>query len=156
MKRSELRRKTPLRSKKAMKRGASLSSKTQLKRTTLLRKTRLKAKPPKKRTVEQGGDESYLRFIRSLPCVVYGTAPPSHAHHKVAGGRGKGQKAPDRETIPLSPRAHDEFHAGRGFCKGWSKERRRDWQDQEIERLQALHSTWVEFGVIEEPIRRAI
>ena len=159
MKRSELRRKSPLRTKKPMKRGASPTTKTQLKRTTMLRKTRLKAKPPKQRTAEQGGDAIYLRFIRGLPCVVYGTPPPSHAHHEVGagkGGRGKSQKAPDRRTIPLSPRAHREFHDGLGFCKGWSKEKRRDWQDQEISRLQIMFATWDEFGVLEEPARVAI
>lgn len=150
MKRSPLLRRTPLKAK------SKLISHSKLERGKPLRRTRLRAKAPKKRTAEQGGDEAYLRFIRSLPCVVYGTPPPSHAHHEVGGGRGKGQKAPDRRTIPLSPRAHDEFHAGRGFCKGWSRQKRIDWQDQEIYRLQKLHSTWCEFGTLEEPERKVV
>jgi hypothetical protein len=142
MKRAPLLRKTPLRSK------SRLVSRTQLKATATLargkemKRTRMKQKPPTPRTAEQGGDEAYLDFVRGLPCCVYGTAAPSHAHHETGNGRGKGQKAHDRRTMPMSARAHREFHDGKGYFEYWTAEARRIWQDIEIQRVQALHAAY--------------
>jgi hypothetical protein len=110
----------------------------------------------KERSAEQGGDPEYLGFIRGLRCCVYGTAAPSHAHHESEAGRGKGQKAPDRRTMPMSFRAHREWHDHTGFCRGWSKLQRRAFQDAEIERCLAMHAEWKATGVLVEPLQKAV
>ena len=63
--------------------------------------------------------ESYLAFIKTLPCVVtryqgskvdaahISTQSPAHGHL----GRGKGGKAADRWTLPLSRSEHIRQHS---------------------------------------------
>jgi len=54
----------------------------------------------------------YLRFIRRLPCVVCGVMRYIEAAH--FGPRGLGQKADDRQTLPLCHKHHrtgnDAYH----------------------------------------------
>lgn len=144
MKRTELKRKTPLRA------CSSLATRKQLARTSFKRKA------AKERAPSAGGDADYLNFIRGLRCCVYGALPPNHAHHESEAGRGKGQKAHDRRTMPMSFRAHREWHDHSGFCRGWSREKRRAFQDAEIERCQAMFAEWQATGVLVEPLRIAI
>lgn len=66
---------------------------------------------PKKR-------ESYLSFIRSLPCVVTGARSSVEAAHLSFHstrhghyGRGKGTKAPDRWALPLCADEHRRQHS---------------------------------------------
>jgi len=142
VKRSPLLRKTPLRAKSSLLTRSKLVSRTQLRATKPMRRTKLVSKPPKTRTAEQGGDEAYLDFVRGLPCCVYGTAAPSHAHHETGNHRGKGQKAHDRRTMPMSFRAHREFHDGKGYFEFWTAEARRIWQEVEIQRVQELFAAY--------------
>lgn len=93
------------------------------------------------RTPEEGGDPEYLAFIRELPCCAPSVAEcqspaPQHPHHST--GAGMGLKAKDRETMPLCWRHHRAFHEGKGPFDGWSRDERRLWQEQQVERcLQA-------------------
>jgi hypothetical protein len=108
-----------------------------LKRKTPLTRTAMpRNKSPHKRTPEQGGDELYLRWIRSLPCCVCGHRPPSDAHHST--GAGMGLKAPDREAMPLCRPHHQQFHELRGPFDGWSHSHKKLWQEQQVERCVAL------------------
>lgn len=150
MKRSPLLRKTKLCAKTA------LASRSKLETRKPIARTAMKRRSPKVRSAERGGDPEYLEFVRSLPCCVYGTPAPSHAHHEVGAGRGKGQKAPDARTMPMGFRAHREFHDGTGFCKGWSVEKRMEWQTSEIDRVRAVWLEWRETGVLVEPERKAV
>lgn len=144
MKRTALLRRAPLA------RGSSLLSRSKpMKRTRLVSRVKV-------RTTEQGGDEAYLDFVRGLPCCVYGTAAPSHAHHETGNHRGKGLKAHDHRTMPMSFRAHREFHDGTGFCKGWSRVERLAWQSAEIDRVRAIWLEFQETGVLVEPLPIAI
>ncbi len=65
-----------------------------------------------------------------------------HAHHETGNGRGKGQKAPDSRTMPMSFRAHREFHDAKGYFEYWTAEARRIWQDVEIQRVQELFAQY--------------
>jgi len=142
VKRSPLLRKTQLRAKAPLKRGKPLVSRARLETRSALRRTRFKQKPPRQRTPEQGGDPEFLDFVRGLPCCVYGTPAPSHAHHETGNGRGKGQKAPDRRTMPMSARAHREFHDGKGHFEYWTAEARKLFQETEILRVQGLFGAY--------------
>lgn len=59
--------------------------------------------------------EKYLKFVRSLPCVVTGRtgtdSDPVVAHHLIGHGEGKmGGKAHDLFVMPMLASVHQEFH----------------------------------------------
>lgn len=110
-----------------------------LERSAMKRKAR-RAKP--------GDDAKYLKWIRSLFCLVGGPKKRDcrgrlDPHHMIGGRgdqkRGKGQTVGDMDTISLCRRHHDDFHNERGFCHGWTKEGRRVWQEEEILRLRRVY-----------------
>jgi hypothetical protein len=53
----------------------------------------------------------YLKFVRSLPCVLTGM-PADEAHHLIGVGGlgGMGIKAPDWAVMPVTTAAHREIH----------------------------------------------
>ncbi|BBM66337.1 hypothetical protein VA249_29830 [Vibrio alfacsensis] len=55
--------------------------------------------------------EKYLKFVRSLPCVITHKTEGVVAHHLIGHGEGKmGGKAHDLFTMPLSADEHQRFH----------------------------------------------
>ncbi|MGL6025676.1 MAG: DUF968 domain-containing protein [Vibrio sp.] len=55
--------------------------------------------------------ERYLKFVRSLPCVVTGKSDGVVAHHLIGHGEGKmGGKAHDLFVFPLTADEHRKFH----------------------------------------------
>ncbi|EMK6669896.1 DUF968 domain-containing protein [Vibrio fluvialis] len=63
--------------------------------------------------------EKYLKFVRSLPCVVTGKTEGVVAHHLILHGEGKmGAKAHDLFTMPLTADEHRKFHDD---PKGWEE-----------------------------------
>lgn len=57
-------------------------------------------------------NDSYLRYVRSLPCSMTG-APADDAHHLTGlklGLSGMGMKPDDVFCIPLTRHAHNELH----------------------------------------------
>jgi hypothetical protein len=53
----------------------------------------------------------HLAFLRQLPCVACGGAPPSEAAHVRTGtGGGTGMKPGDRYAIPLCAACHAQQH----------------------------------------------
>ncbi|MCG3727313.1 DUF968 domain-containing protein [Vibrio cincinnatiensis] len=55
--------------------------------------------------------EKYLKFVRSLPCVITGKTTDVVAHHLIGHGEGKtGAKAHDLFTMPLHIDEHRRFH----------------------------------------------
>jgi hypothetical protein len=78
-----------------------------------------------------GDDPYWLARIRKQPCAMCGHGPPCDAHHATFG-RGMGQRASDRETMPLCRVCHLNFHAGKGPFEGWDQEKRRSWQAEQI------------------------
>lgn len=150
MKRSPLQRKTPLA------RTSGLLTSKPLERVSELKRTAMKRKAPKIRTASEGGDPEYLAFVRRQRCCACGSLPPSHAHHETLGGRGKSQKAPDRRTLPFCFGDHDDFHLVRGRFKGWSREKRKAFQEAEIDRLSGVWDYFKAFGVLAEPLQQAV
>jgi hypothetical protein len=68
--------------------------------------------------------EKYLKFIRSLPCVVTGRTGSDYdqvvAHHLIGHGEGKmGGKAHDLFTFPMLSSEHQKFHHD---PKAWEEE----------------------------------
>lgn len=116
-----------------------------LARTSGLERSAMKRKPRRK---HKGDDPKYLTWIRSLFCLVGGPKRRCcrgkiDPHHMTGGHgdqkRGKGQTAKDRDALPVCRGHHDDFHAGRGFCRAWSKEGKRLWQEEEIIRLNRAY-----------------
>ena len=127
-----------------------------------LARTPLKAK---RRKPKPGDDPAYKAWIRSLPCVVGGSKKKNckgrlDPHHMTGGKgdqrRGKGQTVSDRNALPLCRMHHDDIHDGTGFCKGWSKDRRRVFQEHEIARLNKIWDEHEALGVWQEPMAEAI
>ncbi|PNG64998.1 DUF968 domain-containing protein [Vibrio vulnificus] len=55
--------------------------------------------------------ERYLKFVRSLPCVITGKTSDVVAHHLIGHGEGKmAGKSHDLFTIPLHTDEHRKFH----------------------------------------------
>ena len=49
-----------------------------------------------------------------------------------------GTKMPDTATMPLCQRHHREFHDLNGYFKGWTKDRLREWQGEQVFRTLSL------------------
>jgi len=62
--------------------------------------------------------ETYLAWVRTLPCANCGSAYKSHAHHRIGHGRCSTMKVDDFEAMPLCHACHTGLHND-----GW-----RDWE----------------------------
>ena len=54
--------------------------------------------------------QAYLRYIRSLPCVVTGRLGVVAHHVRCLGHGGTGLKPPDWMAVPLDPLEHQRLH----------------------------------------------
>lgn len=99
-----------------LKRGTKPLKRTPLKRTTPL-KRRTPLKQRSKKNSRPPAESSFMKWIRTLPCVVCGGAHGTSeaAHTNVLGKSGIGAKSPNRSTIPLCAWCHrlnpDAYHA---------------------------------------------
>lgn len=64
--------------------------------------------------------ETYLAWVRTLPCANCGSAYKSHAHHRIGHGRCSTMKVDDFEAMPLCHACHSGLHND-----GW-----RDWESE--------------------------
>ena len=96
MKRTELKRKTPLKARTQMKRGGPVRA-----RKGQARRSRAWRSP------------QYLAWVRTLPCCVCGAQGGNEAHHIKGVGHhsGAGMKAGDDLSMALCAEHHRELHA---------------------------------------------
>ena len=78
-----------------------------------------------------GDDAQYLKWCRRQPCAQCGATNDITAHHHTKG-RGRGQRASDREAFPLCLTCHSNFHGASGAFKKMDKAGRRAWQDEQL------------------------
>ena len=122
MKRSPLLRKTPLRTRKPMR--------------------KLRSRP--RRSLQQR-DEAYLAWVRSLPCCCpqlpeHPGGDPHHPRHRIGGGAiGAGLKSDDWRAVPLSRQHHGDIDALAGPFHGWTGDQLRAWLDATAARLRAKY-----------------
>lgn len=109
MKRTALQRKTPLRAKTGLQTRTPLKAKKPMNRCAPIKKKATK----RKSTDTRWANESYLAFVRKLPCSCCGRTPAGDAHHVIGVGNfsGVGLKAPDSLTMPLCRTCHERVHA---------------------------------------------
>lgn len=107
-----------------------------------LKRTPFKRKPPRVRTAKQGGDPTYLCFVRSLPCCICQKAAPSHPHHATLLGRGKSQKSHDHQTMPMCFECHRAFHDLSGYFDGWTRDGLVLFQELQV---QCTRGLWLDF-----------
>lgn len=124
MKRTPLRRKSPMRSR-------PMSSSTP--------KPSKKRKSPKRKTkyAQRERDFDYMGWVKTRPCLLRTIGPCSgvvEADH--AGERGLGQKAPDNTCIPLCSSHHLDRHACTGFFRGLPRDWKRRWRRAAIAHTQ--------------------
>lgn len=77
-------------------------------------------------------DPAYLDRVRHQQCCSPSgcRARRCEAHHST--GSGMGLRAHDHESMPLCARHHYDFHALSGPFKGWTKERLKQWQREQV------------------------
>jgi hypothetical protein len=91
---------------------------------------------------------SRIEKLRDYPCAVFDQgwvahepdllcSPELDIHHHTSH-RGMSMKASDERTFPLCHRHHMDFHAARGLFRDWDKQRRREWQDEMVERYNRI------------------
>lgn len=104
MKRTPLKRKTPLRSRssKVQQSAAPCGDVKPLKRPGLKR-SRIAPRSKTGRYARRDRQREYMLWVKTQPCLVCGRKPTEAAH---TGSRGFGQKAPDQFVIPLCPDHH--------------------------------------------------
>lgn len=110
-------------------------------RTPLRRKTRLRTRR-KSAYKRRPRDTPYMMWIKRQPCCArafshlsrcFGRIEADHA----GGGRAKGHKAPDRTCIPMCQRHHGQRDAFKGPFRDWDHDRMRRWLDHQITLHQA-------------------
>jgi hypothetical protein len=115
-----------------------------MKRTPLKRKTPLRREGSRGDTKyrRRPRDLEYMKWVRRQPCCArnFATTPCEgrvQADH--AGRRGMRQKADDRTCIPLCRRHHRERDNFHGAFKEWGHDRMRQWLDAMIVRHQLIY-----------------
>lgn len=114
----------------------SLKRKTPLKAKKSLKRTGITRRPRKtRRADEERRDPQYTTEVRRLPCIARSSMTscggPIHAHH--AGVRpGMGIKADDMSCIPLCAIHHHELHSLGGSFGPRYIPNLRLWQDQAV------------------------
>lgn len=71
----------------------------------------------------------YTARLRQLPCVACKREPAGTVHHHT-GRRGMGQRAHDRDAMPLCPQCHHDLHAHAGRFKHFTREQLQEFQDR--------------------------
>lgn len=84
-------------------------------------------------------DRQYAAWLRRQPCHACHRPPPSYLHHHTHE-RCYGQRASDRDGMPLCFACHRDLHAGRGVFAGWDAAKRRAWQDVAVGELRAAYA----------------
>ena len=124
---------------------------TPLKRKTPMRRQRVRMKArgnTKYRRRER--DVDFMLFVLTQPCVLAGVAGAGRCDGRVqadhAGARGMGVKAPDNTCVPLCLKHHGNRTDYRGFFRDWRGERMRAWCDLTISYTQEFYATLCELG----------
>jgi len=126
-----------------------------VKRTALKRKTPLRRRTrlrpfgnTKYRRRER--DVDFMLFVLTQPCAVRSLARAGACDGRVqadhAGARGLGVKAPDDTCIPLCMKHHGQRTDYRGFFKNWKGPQMRAWADLAIHQIQNLYADLCALG----------
>ena len=81
--------------------------------------------PERRKRIDEGKDETYLRFVRSLPCVITGVTDGIEAHHLTVGRERMAKREDDSLALPLNTFMHNNgndalHHIGeRNFWNRW-------------------------------------
>jgi len=117
-------------------------------------KSKNRNKPPKRKTkyARRERDFEYMRWVKTLPCLLVGEGHCSSVVEADHAGldAGLNQKAPDRTCIPLCSRHHLDRHAATGYFRGREKAWKRDWREAAIAKTQKLYRDTFEQTIIPE------
>lgn len=80
-------------------------------------------------------DKKHLAFLRTLPCVRYGSSPSQAAHIRIGTDGATGMKPSDSYCVPLSHIAHSDQHKW-GELTFWSGQMGVEWA---VELAQQLY-----------------
>jgi hypothetical protein len=109
-----------------------------------------------------GEDLHRANWIRRQRCRACGGPGPCELHHAESGTtydpdapvplksagprRGKGQRAHDKWGVSMHTRCHAQFTDHRGFCEGWSDQRRAEWEHEQVAELRSLYDAEFPYG----------
>ena len=121
-----------------MKRGGPL------KRTGGLTRSRMKPGKRKSKYALRERDLEFMRWVKTLPCLLVGEGPYSSVVEADHAGLdvGMGQKADDMTCVPLCSSHHLDRHACTGFFRGRGRLWKRSWRREAIAKTQQLHRDW--------------
>jgi hypothetical protein len=102
--------------------GVSAMKRTELKRSTPLRRSSTPIRPRSRTNRRQPAETKYVRWVRTLACAVCDFVGASEAAHTdVLGKSGCAQKTSNRSVIPLCPFCHrlndDSYHNMTPECR---------------------------------------
>lgn len=93
-----------------------------------------------------GEDPDYTDRVARLSCCARGLGTPCQGevqvHHRSTGRnrvavKGADRRAHDHDSMPLCMGHHvPEWHGSTGFCKGWSRDQRTTWEDEQVARTR--------------------
>jgi hypothetical protein len=94
-------------------------------------------------------------WIRRQVCRACEGPPPCQLHHAESGTtydpderppsksagpkRGKGQRCHDKWGMSLHLKCHADFTDHRGFCEGWSDQKRAQWEHDQVAEMRRLY-----------------
>lgn len=88
-------------------------------------------------------DRNYLTWLRMRRCCAPGPphagGEPHHPRHDEHGAVGMGLRAHDHRAISLCRACHLAIELHTGPFAGWTKERVREWVDDQAARLLRLY-----------------
>jgi len=102
-----------------------------------------------------GEDLHRSNWIRRQRCRACGGPGPCQLHHAESGTtydpderppaksagpkRGKGQRCHDKWGMSLHVRCHGDFTDHKGFCEGWSDQKRAEWEHEQVAEMRKLY-----------------
>lgn len=129
MKRTQLRRKTPLRRSRSARPAAELGGRLNGPIAAP------RAPKPRSRYRQRERHTAYMLWVKRQPCLMRGVWGSCEGRVEAdhAGRRPKGQKAHDSTCIPLCHRHHQASR----FPRSWTQEQRRAWLHAAVVYTQA-------------------
>lgn len=97
-----------------------------------------------------GEDPDRVHFLHSQACACHPCpAPPREIEvNHPTYGRGLSQRGNDKDSFPMCGKHHRQFHAGKGYFEGWSREKRRAWQIEQAQKYQGIYDAALARGEV--------
>jgi hypothetical protein len=95
-------------------------------------------------------DPDRVHWLHSQACACHPCAasPREIEVNHPTNGRGLGQRGSDVNAFPMCGKHHRQFHAGKLFFDGWTRQERAAWQAEQARKYQALYDAALARGEV--------